>query len=171
MSKRGQEGNLGEGNPGEGSAMSKPKSINLVMAKPRPVNLVLHNTLSMKKSSAQELSDSNNLGRAQTGQRSVSISTWKLVRDTDQNPAEHSQVWKQESTQIAESWKQEEKSESSHSTSTGKLVRGVDSHKRRSETELRNMKIPSRHYLEKVYRCLRMKFGTTENLSNFGLTR
>ena len=45
MSKRGQEGNLEEGNPGEGSAMAKPKSLNLVMARPRLVNLVSHNFL------------------------------------------------------------------------------------------------------------------------------
>ena len=67
MSKRGQEGNLGEGNPGEGSVMAKPKSMNLVMAKPRPVNLVPHNVLSMKRSPPQELSDSNNLENAKTG--------------------------------------------------------------------------------------------------------
>ena len=36
MSQIGQEGNLGEGNPGEGSAMAKPKSMNLVMVRPRP---------------------------------------------------------------------------------------------------------------------------------------
>ena len=142
MSKRGQEGNLGEGNPGESSAMAKPRSLNLVMAKPRPANLIPHNVLTMKKNSAQELGDSNNPGDAQTRQGSVSLSTGKLVRDTDQNPAEHSQVWKQESTQTAKSWKQEKKSESSQSTSTSKVVRGVDSHTNRLETGFRYMENP-----------------------------
>ena len=98
MSKRGQEGI-----PGEGSAMAKPKSMNLVMAKPRPANLVPHNVLSMKRSSPQELSESNKPGNAQTGQGSVLTGIWEQRRDTDRNPAEHSQVWQQESTQFAES--------------------------------------------------------------------
>ena len=163
MLKRGQEGI-----PGEGSAIWKPKSMNLVMAKPRPTNLVPHNVLSMKRSPPQELSDSNNPGNAQTGQRSVLTGIWKQRRDTGRNPAEHSQVWQQDGSQIAESWKQEKKSESSHSTGTKKLVRGVDPHKNRSETKFRNMKIPSRHYLKKIYQKMRIKLGTTQKLSKFG---
>ena len=122
MSKRGQEVILEEG-----SAMAKPKSMNLVMAKPRPVNLVPHKVLSMKKSSAQDLSDSNNPGNAQTGQICVLISTGKLVRDTDQN----SQVWKQESTQVAESWKQKRIFTLNQHQETNARC---DSHKNKSET-------------------------------------
>ena len=95
-------------------------------------------------------------------------STRNLVRDRDQNPAEHSQVLKQESAQTAKSWKQEKKSESSHSTSTRKVVRGVDSHKNRLEKGFRYMEIRSRQFLEKVYQWLQRKLGTTENLSKFG---
>ena len=163
MSKRRQEGN-----PGRVSAMSKPKSMNLVMAKIRPANLVPQNALSTKRSSQQELSDSNYPGNAQTGQGSVSTGFWKQRRDIVQNPAEHCLVRKQESTQMAESWPQENKSESSHSTGVWKQTRGVDSHMNRSETEFRNMKIPKRHYTENVYHYLQKKLGTRENLSKFG---
>ena len=80
-------------------------------AKPRPVNMVRHNVLSMK-CSAQELSDSNNPGDAQTGQGSVSISPGNWW-ETQTKIQPSTQVWKQESTQIAERWEQEKKSESS----------------------------------------------------------
>ena len=75
MSKRGQEGNSGEG-----SAMAKPRLLNLVIAKPRPVNLVSHNLLSMEKNSPQILSDPTNLENAKAEQGGVLTSAWKHAR-------------------------------------------------------------------------------------------
>ena len=88
MSQIGQEGNLGEGNPGEGSAMAKPKSMNLVMARPRPGNLVSHNFFSARENSRQGLSDSNNPENAKAEQGGASTSIWKQRRDTGHNPAQ-----------------------------------------------------------------------------------
>ena len=118
------------------------------------MNLVSHNVLSMKRNSPQELSDSNNPGIAQARQGSASTGMVKQMRSTGQNAAEHSQVRQQEGTQNAESWKQEKKSDSSHSTGVRKQTRSVNKHMNRSVTEFRNMEIPNHHHLEKVYRHL-----------------
>ena len=77
---------------GEGSAIAKPRSMNLVAAKPRPTNWMSHNLLSARKNSSQDLSDSNNQWDAKAEQGGVSTCVWKQMRDTSRNPAEYSQV-------------------------------------------------------------------------------
>ena len=104
MSKKGQEGTSRGGT---------------AMAKPRPMNLVSHNLSSAKKKSQQDLSDSNNPENAKAEQGGVSTSVWKQMRDTSQNPAEQSQVRQQEDTQHAES---------SNLTSVWKQMRGGETH-------------------------------------------
>ena len=133
-SKRGQEGTSGEG-----SAMAKPRSMNLVEGEPRPMNLVSHNLLSTRMNYPQDSSDSNNPVNAIAVQGGVSISVGQLTRDTSQNPAEDSQVRQQENTQNANTWKQEKRSDSSDSTSVGQLTRGVDTHMNRPKMEFRNI--------------------------------
>ena len=77
MSERSQDGT-----PKEGSAM----------AKPRPMNLVSRNLLSTKKDSPRDMSDSNSPLNAKVEHGGVSAFVWKLTRHTSQNPAMYSQV-------------------------------------------------------------------------------
>ena len=146
MSKRGQEGTSGEG-----SAMAKPRSMNLVMAKPRLVYLVSHNLLSTRMNYPQDLSDSNNPVNAIAVQGGVSTSVGQLTRDTSQNSAEDSQVRQQENTQNANTWKQEKRSDSSDSTSVGQLTRGMDTHMNKPKMECRNMQVSKSSILGKGF--------------------
>ena len=75
MSKRNQEGTSKEGS---------------AMAKPRPMNLVPRNLLSTKKDSPQDMSDSNSPLNAKVEHGGVTAFVWKLTRDTSQNPAMYS---------------------------------------------------------------------------------
>ena len=118
MSKRGQEATSSEGSP-----VAKPKPSNPAMAKSRPINMVSDSPLSARQNPPQDLSDSVILENAEEEQGGDS-SIRKLMRDPSRDPIE-SQVRRQENTQNADTWKQEDGYESSSSTSTRKLVREV----------------------------------------------
>ena len=118
MSKRGQEVTSSEGSP-----RAKPKPMNSAMAQSRPMNLLLHNLLSARKNPLQDLNNPVNPVNVQKEQAGAP-NTRKLMRtDPSRDPIEFSQVRRQENTQHADSWKQEDRVESSSSTSTRKLVR------------------------------------------------
>ena len=68
-----------------------------------------------------------------------------------QNQAVHSQARQQEDVQIADTWKQERRSDSSDSTSVWKQMRGVDAHINRSKMEFRNMQISNHQYFGKGF--------------------
>ena len=119
MTKRGQTATSSEGSP-----MAKPKPMNSAMA--RPLNLVARNPKNEKKS-PQDLSNPVNPGNVEKKKGSAP-SIRKLMRNPSQDPIEHSQVRRQENTQNADSWKQEDRLESSSSTGTGKVVREVNKH-------------------------------------------
>ena len=110
--------------------------MNLVAAKPRPMNWVSHNLLSARNKSPQDLGDSHYQWNAKAEEGGVSTCVWKQMRDTTQYPAECSQVRQQEDTQIEDTWKQQKRSDSSHSTR--KMV-------------FRNMQISNYQYLGKVF--------------------
>ena len=109
MSKRRQEATSSEGSP-----MAKPKQMNSVMAKSRPINLVRHNPVSVRKNPPQDLSNTANPENVENRcgtQAKIQTNILKCVR--------------QENTHNADSWKQEDRDESSSSTCTRKLVREV----------------------------------------------
>ena len=151
MSKRGQEGTSGEGS---------------AMAMPRLMNLVSHNLFKTRKNSPQDWSDSNNPMNATAEQGGVSTSVWKEMRNTNQNPAAHSQARQQEGTQNADTWKQEKRSDSSGSTSVWKQMLGVETHMNSSKMEFRNMQIASHQYLGKVFQNVQKKFGNHREFFN-----
>ena len=110
MSKRGQEGifrrRFGDGEVetfefGDGEA----ETYEFGVAQP----------LEYEENSLEDLNDSNNPANAKAEQGGVSTSVWKQIRDTRQNPAEHSQARQQEDTQNADT----------DSTSVWKQMRGV----------------------------------------------
>ena len=100
-----------EGTSKEGSAM----------AKPRPMNLVSRNLMSARKDSPKDMSNSSNLVNAKTEQGDV-----EQMRNTRQDPAMHSQVRQQEDTKHVSSWKQEARNDFSDSSGIWKQTRGVD---------------------------------------------
>ena len=93
-------------------------------------------TLSAWKNPPQDLSNPANLGNVDE-ERGGHSGSGKLVRtNPSQDPIEYSQERRQENTQNAEPWKQEDRVESSSSTSTRKLVRAVNTKK-----EFQNLRI------------------------------
>ena len=106
-SKRGQEATSSEG-----SQMAKPKPMHSVMAKSKPWNLALHNPLIARKNPPQDLSIPVKLGNVEREQGGA-LGIRKLTRNPSQDPIEYSQVSRQENTQHADSWKQEDRDESS----------------------------------------------------------
>ena len=64
------------------------------------------------------------------------------MRNPSQDPIQYSQVRRQENTQNADSWKQEERVESSSSTGTRKLVREVN-----TKEEFHYIRISNHQYL------------------------
>ena len=132
MSKRAQEGISREGS---------------AMAKPRPMNLVSHNLFSTRNKSPQ------NPGNAKAEQGGVSSGTWKQIRDTSQNPAVYSQVRQQEDTQNANTWIFRTHPASGNGCEVWR-------HVNRSKMEFDNM-------LGKVCQNLQKKWETTENSPQF----
>ena len=133
-----------EGTSKEGSAM----------AKPRPMNLVSRNLLSPRKDSPQDMSSSSNPVNAKTEQGDV-----EQMRNTSQDPAMHSQVRQQEDTEHVSSWKQEARNDFSDSSGIWKQTRGVD-------TNMNSiMKISNYQYAAKVFQNLKNRLGITENSS------
>ena len=143
--------------------MPKPKPVNPAMAKSRPMNLVLHNPLSARKNPPQDLSDPVNPGNAEE-ERGGDSSSRKQERNPSQDPIEYSQVRRQENTQNADPWQQEDREESLSSTSTRKLVREVNTKK-----EFHDMRISNYQYLTKVFQSLQKKLGVTACRSTFAM--
>ena len=106
MSKRVQESTLKDGS---------------AVAKPRPMNLVSKNLLSVKKNSSRELSDQTSPGNQELDQSEVLVSSWKLLRDTNQNPTMNCQERQQGDAQSFITWKQGRRDESSNSARARKL--------------------------------------------------
>ena len=155
-SKRVQEGTSSEGPP-----MANPKPLNPAMAKSRPTNLVLHNPMSARNNSSQNLRDPVNLGNVdeELGDRT---SSGKPVRtNPTQKPVEFSQVRRQENTQQADSWKQGDRRESSNATGFGKPERAVH-----ARADFQNMKkITSYQWMTKVFRYLQKEVGNHNRLN------
>ena len=89
----------------------------------------------------------------------------ELWRDTS-NPVEHSQAWKQENAQSAESWEQA-KCTSSNLTCVRKLTRTVDT--KEAKMEFRNMKITNYQYLTTVFELQQQKLGVQMVYATFGI--
>ena len=71
---------------------------------------------------------------------------------------------REENTQNADTWKQDNRSESSGSDGTRKLMRAVD-----TKIEFRNMKIPDHQNLTMVFQYLQKNLGITAGYSTFGI--
>ena len=95
----------------------------------------------------QDLSDSVKPENAEEEQGGVPISIKKLKRITSRDPTEYSQVRRQENTRNADTWKQEDRDESSGSISARKPERAVH-----TRSDFQNMKITSYQYMTKVFR-------------------
>ena len=76
------------------------------VTKPRPMNLVSKNLLSVKKDSSQELSDQTSPGNQELDQSGVLVRSWKLLRDTNQNPTMNCQERQEGDAQSFSTWKQ-----------------------------------------------------------------
>ena len=134
-----------EGTSKEGSAM----------AKPRPMNLVSRNLLSARRiHSPQDMSNSSNPVNVKTEQGDV-----EQMRNTSQDPAMHSQVRQQEDTEHVSTWNQEARNDFSDSSGIWKQTRGVD-------TNMNSIiKISNYQYAAKVFQYLKNRLGITENSS------
>ena len=156
MSKRGQEATSSEGLP-----MAKPKPMNSAMAKSRPMSLVLQIPLGARKKPPQDLSNPVNRVNVEKEQDGAPCIR-KLMRNPSQDPIEYPQVKRPENTQNADSWKQEDRDESSGSTSTRKL--GGEHTK-----EFHNMWISNHQCLTKVFQHLQKKLRITTGHSTFAI--
>ena len=125
-------------------------------AKSRPMNLVMRNPLSARKNPPNP----GNVEKEQGGAPGIR----KLMRNPSQDPIDFSQVRRQENTQTADSWKQEERVESSSSTRTRKVVRQVNTKK-----EFHIMRISTHQYLTKVFQHLQINLGITAGYSTFAM--
>ena len=134
MSKRGQEQASKEGSP-----MAKPKPTSPIEAKARPMSPVSHSNdkLSTRSTSAQELSNPENVPEATAGTSGVF--------HTSKDPVESSQALKQENAQDTEVCEQDFQGTSSGSTCVRKLTRAVIT--KETKMEFRNMKITDCQYL------------------------
>ena len=142
-----------------GSPMAKARPMNSAVAKSRPTHLVLHSPLSARKNPSQDLSDPVNPRNVDEERGGHSTS----ADNPSQDAIEHSQVRRQENTQHADFWKQEDRVDSSGSTSTRKLVREVN-----TKNEFHNMRIWNHLYLTKVFQHLHKKEVVNHNgLLNF----
>ena len=154
MSKRGQEVTSSGSSP-----MAKPEP--LIPATARPIYLVLHNSLSARKNPPQDLRDPMNPGNVDE-ERGGHSSSGKLVRtDQSQDPIEYSQVRRQKSTQHANSWKQEDRDESSNSTGSGKLLRTVN-----TKTEFQIMKFTNHQHINEGFPIFAKEVGNHNRLLN-----
>ena len=111
MSKRAQESTSKEGS---------------AVAKPRPMNLVSRNLLSAKKTPPQDSSASNSPVNQELDQSYVSPIVRKLMRNSNQDPTAHSQERRQDDTPSSSTRKLMRSGESVSSASTRKLERGDD---------------------------------------------
>ena len=67
----------------------------------------------VKKDSSQELSDQTSPVNQELDQSGVLVRSWKLLRDTNQNPTMNCQERQQEDAQSFSTWKQGRRDESS----------------------------------------------------------
>ena len=142
MSKRVLESTLKEGS---------------AVAKPRAMNLVSKNFLIVKRFLPQDLSDPNSLVNRRLDQSGVVARSRKLLRDSNPNPTMYSQERQQGDAQASSTCKQGRRDESSNSARARKLsARGEDNQFGMSQLHFHNMQISDYRYLEKAFKNLQM---------------
>ena len=85
------------------------------------------------------------------------------MQNPSRDPVGYSQMRRQENIQNADSWKHEDRAESSSSTGTRKLVREVNT------KELHNMRVSNHQYLTKVFQLFQKKLGITAVYPTFAI--
>ena len=132
------------------------------VAKPRPMNLVSRNFLSAKKNPPQDSSDSNSPENQEFDQSSVSSSGRKRETSTQTQQWMYSQERQQDDSRSPSTRKLGRRDEPSSSASARKLERGEDIQIGRSNIEFHNMQISGHRCLEKVVKNLRKKLNLAE---------
>ena len=154
MSERGLEAISSKGSP-----MPKPKP--MIQAKARPINLVSHSPWGARENPSQDLRYLVNLWNVD-GSQGSQTSTRKLVRTNQSPEIEFSQVRRQENSKHSDSWKQDDREESSNSTSARELCWTVT-----LRTKLQKMKCTNLQFITKVFHFLQRKLGITAVQSTF----
>ena len=131
------------------------------VAKPRSMNLVSWNFVSAKKTPPQDSSASNSPENQESDQSYVSLGVRKLMRNSSQDPTAHPRERRQDDTPSSSTWKLKRSGESASSASTRKLERGdIQIGRRRSEFHI--MQVSDCRSLEKVFKNLRQKLNLAE---------
>ena len=135
MSKRAQESTSKEGS---------------AVAKPRPMNLVSRNLLSAKKNPPQDSSASHSLGNQELDQSCVSSNVRQLVRDNDQDPKAHTPEWQQDDHPLWSTRKLVRSGGSASSASIRKLERGGDGQIEMTRLVFHNLQSRRRYFCKSV---------------------
>ena len=153
LSKRVQESNLKEG-----SAVAKPKSMNL-------------NLSSMRKIPSQEVRDPNSLGNQSLDQSGVPARSWnQSAWATDDGPTMYSQERQQNDAQTSNTRKQGRRNESSAQPAAGNSLRKGEVHPfGRRTPEFHTMQISDSGYLEKVLKNMKKKVNLAEDAQPLGI--